>query len=1084
MSQGQPSRVRCGDVEVDLKAGELSASGQRIRLQEQPFQVLRILIDHAGKVVTREEIKEKLWPNGTIVEFDNAINTAIRKLRTAFADSNEHPKFIETVARRGYRFIMAVEELDSSPGSGSLLQAGPSVGPLAGTSLADQPTGLSGKTVSHYRVLEVIGGGGMGVVYKAEDLRLDRAVALKFLPEEMGGDQRAVERFEREARAVSTLDHPNICSIYEFGEHQDQPFIVMPLLDGQTLRDQLAIEPGHTALPLVHLVELAIQIARGLAAAHEKGIIHRDIKPANIFITTKGMAKILDFGLAKVLEGAGDTLAMAANAQAGSEQEPPPSLGLTLSRTGATIGTAGYMSPEQVRGEQLDARTDLFSFGLVLYEMATGHRAFSGETAAEVRDAILHQTPVPVREVNPTLPLKLETIVNKTLAKDRDLRYQSAAQIIADLEDLKPGTRTEAGQPRSRSYLRPLMAFAIVIAIIAAAAFYWHSSKAPILSSKDTVVLADFTNTTGDTVFDDTLRQALAYQLDQSPYLNVLSERKMITALRQMEHSPEQRVTPEIATEVCLRTHSTAVLAGSIAPAGSAYQIALKALSCQTAHTLATVEVEAPNRNAVLKAVGTAGNQMRQRLGESITSLKNFDQPLLEATTSSLEALQAFSKSKKFGTPTESIPYLKRALELDPNFALAYANLGAAYINVSEATLGAQNLTKAYELRDRVSQRERFYIEVSYYSLVTRDLDKGRDSAKEWAQSYPADWRPHNDLAIIYAQLGEADEAARQAQESVRLAPDNPGTYANLIGMLTAADRLTEAEAASEEARSRNLSGPYLCQYNYLLAFLRGDVAGMQKQLQQAAGTPRTEDVLLSAQADTEAYYGRLERARKYSQSATESAQRADATEAAADWKAQQALREVETGNPAKAKQAIEEAMALNTGRDVRIFAALALARAGDVSQAQQLASDLDHEFPLDTLLQNYALPAIRAAIELQQNKPLTAIETLEVSRPYELGQGSLTYMYPTYLRGEAYLKTGQGEKAAAEFQGLLDHPGVMENFVTGALAHLQLGRAQAVLGNKAAASKSYQGFLALWKDADPDIPIYKQAKVEYTRLQ
>ena len=627
---------------------------------------------------------------------------------------------------------------------------------------------------------------------------------------------------------------------------------------------------------------------------------------------------------------------------------------MTLTRTGIATGTAGYMSPEQVRGEALDARTDLFSFGLVLYEMATGHRTFSGESAADVRDAILHQTPVPVRKLNPVVPAKLEAIIDKALTKDRDLRYQSAAKILADLEEIDGGRRTEEVGRHGRGYMKPVVASALGIAIIAAGTIYWGSPKAVILSNRDMVVLADFTNTTGDAVFDDTLRQALAYQLDQSPYLNVLSDRKMIAVLRQMEQSPEQRVTPEIATEICLRTHSSAVLAGSIAPVGNAYQIALKALSCQTGHTLTTAEVEAPNRDAVLKAVGAAGNQMRQRLGESITSLRNFDQPLLEATTSSLEALQALSKSKKFDTPTERIPYLKRSLELDANFALAYANLGTAYINVNEPTLGAQNLTKAYQLRDRVSQRERFYIEASYYSLVTRDLDKGKQSAKEWVQSYPTDWRPHNDLAIIYAQLGDADDAVRETQESVRIAPDNPGTYANLIGMLTAANRLTEAEAASKEARSRNLSGPYLCQYDYLLAFLQGDVAGMQQQLRLATGVPRTEDVLLSAQADTDAYYGRLDRARKYSQSATESAQRADATEAAAGWKAQQALREVETGNSAQAKRAVAEALALNSGHDVKIFAALALARAGDVAQAQQLADDLNHEFPTDTMLQNY----------------------------------------------------------------------------------------------------------------------------------
>ncbi|MGA2905603.1 MAG: protein kinase [Candidatus Korobacteraceae bacterium] len=429
------------------------ASGQRIRLQEQPLQVLRLLIDHAGKVVSREEIQAKLWPNDTVVEFDNAINTAVRKLRMAFADSNENPRYIETVARRGYRFIMAVEELDSSAG-GLSLDAAPPASPDAGIPFADQSAGLTGKTVSHYRVLEVIGGGGMGVVYRAEDLRLDRAVALKFLPEEMGSDQRALERFEREARAASSLDHLNICSIYEFGEHQGQPFIVMPLLRGQTLRDWLAsADAAEDAVPLAHLLDLAIQIAGGLGAAHEKGIIHRDIKPANIFVTTSGTAKILDFGLAKVLEATGNSLAAAAGAQAAPGLDAPPSsIGLSLSRTGITVGTAGYMSPEQVRGEELDARTDLFSFGLVLYEMATGHRTFSGETAAVARDAILYQTPVPARELNPGIPPKLEAIIDKALAKDRELRYASAVEMRADLLAVKPSKLSvDTGVDTSRS---------------------------------------------------------------------------------------------------------------------------------------------------------------------------------------------------------------------------------------------------------------------------------------------------------------------------------------------------------------------------------------------------------------------------------------------------------------------------------------------------------------------------------------------------------------------------------------------------------------------------------------------------------
>lgn len=1082
MDLGLSSRLRCGDFEVDLKAGEVYSNGQRIRLQAQPLQVLRILIKRAGQVVTRDEIKEALWPHDTIVEFDNAINTAIKKLRLAFADSNKEPRYIETVARRGYRFIMAVEQMQTA--GADLRDTMPAVDVPA----AEEPvltTGtLSGRTASHYRVLELIGGGGMGVVYRAEDLRLDRAVALKFLPEEMGDDERAIESFEREARAASALDHPNICSIYEFGEHQGQPFIVMPLLQGQTLRDRLAQgDSGQSARPIAEAIDLGVQIARGLEAAHKKGIIHRDIKPANIFVTTGSMAKILDFGLAKVLD---------IDTKAGATAQAQPisgigaaglATGLSLDRSGPAIGTAGYMSPEQIRREPLDARTDLFSFGLVLYEMATGRRAFSGDTVEEVRDAILHSTPVSAREVNPAVSPKLEAVIRKALAKERQARYQTATDLLADLEALDTRRSRRKAQATKRILARFIAAL-IVVSGVAAGIAYWRLHRPPILSGKDTVVLADFANTTGDAMFDDSLRQALATQLDQSPYLNVLSDRKLLATLRQMERLPEQAVTPQIATEICLRTHSSAVLAGSIAPASGAYEIVLRALSCQTGDTLTTVKVRARTRNDVLPVLAEAANEMRKGLGESLTSLKNFDQPLPEATTSSLEALQAFSKSKRFPTPTESIPYLKRALELDPNFALAYANLGAAYMNVGEGSLGAQNLRKAYELRERTSQRERFYIEATYYALLTRELDKGRQSAEEWERSYPQDWRPHNDLGVIYAQLGDANKAAAEMQEVIRLAPDNPGAYGNLMGMLSAADRLTEAQAVYEEARQRNLDSPYLRQYKYNLAFLQGDQAGLEEQLQWAAGKPRVEDVFLAAQSDTEAYYGRFSQAREFSRRAVESAKHADADETAASHKADEALREAEMGSPPAARAAAAEALALDHGRDVRMYAALALARAGDISRAQQLLEGLSQEFPLDTLLQNYNLPAIRAAIELQQNKPLNAIETLEVSRPYELSQGSLSYMYPTYLCGEAYLKAGQWEKAAAEFQKTLSHPGIMENFVTGALARLQLARAQASLNHKEEARRSYQEFLKLWQDADADLPIYQQARAEYLRLR
>ncbi len=572
--------------------------------------------------------------------------------------------------------------------------------------------------------------------------------------------------------------------------------------------------------------------------------------------------------------------------------------------------------------------------------------------------------------------------------------------------------------------------------------------------------------------------------MEQSPYLNVLAADKVRTTLKEMEKSPEQPVTPAIATEICIRNQSNAVLAGSIGRTGNSYDLTLKALTCETGTPFAVVEAQANNRNAVLPALANAVSQMRARLGESLASVNRYDQRLVEATTSSLEALQVFSKTRQYGSPTENIPYVKRALELDPNFAYAYAQLGAAYWNVGEEALGAKNITRAFELRDRVSLRERFYIETSYYCLVTRELEKAEQSAKEWAQSYPGSWQPHNSLSIIYAELGQPDEAVREIQEVIRIVPENPGAYANLVGMASAANQLNVAQAAYDQARARNLDSPYLREYRYNLAFLQGNEAAMQEQLKWAAGKPRSEDVMLAQQADTEAYYGRIRQSRELSQRAVGSARSADAMESAALWTLKHAMVEAELGNSAAARRQVEEGLAVNQGRDARINAALIFARAGDVARAETLSRELNEQYPLDTVLQNVALPCIRAAILLQHDKPLQALEILEMSRKYELSQGAITFVYPAYLRGEAYLKSGQPERAGAEFQMLLTNRGIVGNFVTGALAHLQLGRAQARSGDKETARTSYHDFFTIWKDADPDLPIYRQAKAEYEQLR
>ncbi len=1079
MEHSLSAYVRFGEFELDLKSGRLCGNGQAIYLAEKPFRLLLVLIDHQGGLVNREDIKRKLWPNDTAVDFEHGINTAIKSLRRSLGDSADQPTYIETVPRRGYRLMVPVERIVASvePAGSQLARL---AGGLAEGPGVQAPRGeLIGRTVSHYRVLGIIGGGGMGVVYRAEDLKLGRAVALKFLPEELGSDPLALERFSREARSASSLDHVNICSIHEFGEHDGHPFIVMQLLEGQTLRDRLMASQGP--LPLAELLDIAIQVSHGLQTAHDKGIIHRDIKPANIFLTRKGVCKVLDFGLAKLLEAEEEAVAVAGASSGASSSVP---LGFTLSRTGSTMGTAGYMSPEQVRGEKLDARSDLFSFGLVLYEMATGHRAFGGDTAAVVQTAILQAAAVPVQELNPALPSRLIAIIDKSLQKDREARYQTVAELLAELQDLELETKPSRPSrfwPHHKAWVG---AGTLAVLGIVGVLLYWRSHRAaPNFGQRGTVVISDFVNTTGEAVFDGSLRQAVALQMGQSPYLNVLPDNKLRATLQQMEKAPGEPLTPEIAAEICLRTHSNAVLAGSIARVDSAYRLILKAQSCQTGDPFEVVGAQAKDQKQVLPALNQAANEMRRRLGESLASVQKFDQPLLEATTTSLAALQELSKTRAYGTPSENIPYVKRALELDPNFAWAYEQLGASYWNVGEGSLGAQYISKGFALRDKASPRERFQIETAYYSLVTRELEKGEQSAREWALSYPGDWSPHNALSIIYAQAGRPDDAVREIQEVIRLVPENPGAYGNLMEMACAANKLSLAQFAYDQAHKRNLDSPYLRESRYMLAFLQQDETAMREQLQWAAGKPRTEDVMLQHQADTESYYGRIQRSREVARRAVESAKSADAMEAASQWELRQALAEVELGNYSRAQRLTADALALSNGRDNRIVAALIYARAGDTAKAKSLGDVLNQEFSLDTLLQNVALPSIRAATALQQHKPFQAIEVLGVSGPYELAQGGISYIYPAYLRGQAYLQTNQPERAVAEFRKLINNPGTVGNFVSGALVHLQLGRAQTSMGETEAARNSYKEFLTLWKDADPDIPIYQQAKAEYAKL-
>ena len=907
-----------------------------------------------------------------------------------------------------------------------------------------------GTVLGPYSVTGFLGAGGMGQVYRAHDSRLHRSVAIKVLFPEQD-----VHQFEREARVLAALSHPNIVPIFDVGHNGGVDYLVEELVDGEPLCDVLRRGP----LEVVRFRHLALQISDGLAAAHRAGIIHRDLKPGNIMITRDDCVRILDFGLAT-------------RYRAG-----PNDASISLPHLGAA-GTAAYMSPEQVRGTTIDPRSDIFSYGSLLYEMITGRQAFARDTIPATLAAVLEDEPVPVGEIVPCAPRELVEIIHRCLCKDPNRRFQTIDEVRIAIHDQEKAEPAVLARPYWWAALGGTLALVVGLAI---GGWLLYSRKPPALTNKDTIVVADFANSTGDAVFDDTLKEGLAVQLGQSSLLNMLPEQKVRSTLREMTRAPDEPLTATLAQEVCERTSSKAYIAGSIANLGGHYVIGVNAVNCATGDGLAREQTEAADKQQVIAALGSVARRLRKKLGESLNSIQRFDVPLAQATTSSLEALKAYSVGlSKFakGESADAARLFQKAVELDPDFAVAYANLGRAYQVQEQQANMDRALRRAFALRNRASEREKYDISSVYYQFITNQTDDVIQNCELWARTYPQDFTPHRVLGYEYGVLGRPDKSAEEFQKAKQLDPTQALPYAGLMFGYMALNRLGDAHAIYQESQARKLH--FGVRPAYLLAFLEGN----QEMMKVTAATSDLQE-----EPRTEAFFGHLGHARQLWQRTKDAALGKGDKEAAAGIEANWALQEELSGDSPRARLHAASALrlggrppaaSLRAGDAVQPVVALAIA--GDLVLAAKVADRLSSDMPASGVTGTVWLPEIRAAIALKRGDPGHALQLLELVRLYEAGWSD--NFLAAYLRGEAYVAERRGHEATAEFQKIIDHRGVVLNSPIGALAHLEVARSFALEGDITKARLAYQDFLTLWKDADPDIPILIAAKSEYAKLK